>query len=251
MGPFGKKKKRKRRYPLYYKPLPTETREYKIFRKVEKRKLSWYERLVKAAGSVAKLSPDKKSREQLEKSIAFASLRITPDEVMGTFLVTVILFAVLGVALMASGIVPMIMGLVVAALGLPLGYFLFRYPNSIVKSLRIQASSQVVLAILYMVVSMRMSPNLERALRFAATNISGPLSWDLRRLLWDIELGKYYSASQALDTYIGKWKQENQEFSQALHLVRDSQRQSPDKSRVVLDQALDVILEGTKTRMKH
>ncbi len=119
------------------------------------------------------------------------------------------------------------------------------------KSYRIEASSQVVLAILYMVVSMRISPNLEQALRFSAANISGPLAWDMRKLLWDIEMGRYYSASNAITDYISKWKSENEEFAEALRLIRDSRTHTPEKAEIVLDQALDVILSGTKTRMKH
>ncbi len=102
-----------------------------------------------------------------------------------------------------------------------------------------------------MVVSMRVTPNLEQALRFSAANVSGPLAWDMRKLLWDIEMGGYYSASQAITDYIAKWKSENEEFSEALRLIRDSRTHTPEKAEIILDEALDVILNGTKTRMKH
>jgi hypothetical protein len=108
-----------------------------------------------------------------------------------------------------------------------------------------------VLAVLYMVVSMRISPNLERALRFAAANISGALAWDMRRLIWDIEMRRYYSANDALTDYIARWKPENEEFAEALRLIRDSETQVPEKGRKILDESLEVILDGTKTRMKH
>ncbi|MBI4021272.1 MAG: type II secretion system F family protein [Candidatus Aenigmarchaeota archaeon] len=238
-------------YRRYYETPNLETREYRLFRKFEKRPLSWYERTVQLAGGLVRMSPDKRSADRLKNEIAFANLRITPDQVMGTLVVSIIFFAILGVALLVSGIIPWLGGLLVTVLGLPIGYFLFKYPTSLVKAMRIQASSQVVLAVLYMVVSMRISSNLERALRFAASNISGPLAWDLRKLLWDIEVGTYYSAAYALDSYIEKWKSENEEFAEALRLIRDSQTQAAGKTRVILDEALDVILDGTKTRMKH
>jgi Flp pilus assembly protein TadB len=117
--------------------------------------------------------------------------------------------------------------------------------------MRIQASSQVVLCVLYMVVSMRISPNLENAMRFAASNISGALAWDLRRMLWDIQMQKYVSASDALSDYIAKWKSENEEFAEALRLIKDSTSQIQDRARNILDEALNVVLDGTKTRMKH
>ncbi len=73
----------------------------------------------------------------------------------------------------------------------------------------------------------------------------------MRKLLWDIEIGKYHSAKEAIDKYVEKWKSENEEFSEALRLIKDSQTQAYDKSQLLLDQSLEVILDGTKTRMKH
>lgn len=250
MGLFGKKRKR-RRYPLYYKPPRLQSREYRLFQRYQKRPLSWYERVVRGMGSSIQMGPDKKSKESLEKAIAFTNLRITPEQVMGSLIFTILIFAILGIVSLVSGILPILPGIFLTVIGLPLGFYLLRYPTNLVKVLRIKASSEQVLAILYMVVSMRISPNLERAMRFAASNVSGPLSWDLRRLLWDIELGTYYSADQAMDAYIEKWKSENEEFSESLRLIRDSTTQATIKSKEVLDTALDVILDGTKNRMKH
>jgi hypothetical protein len=51
--------------------------------------------------------------------------------------------------------------------------------------------------------------------------------------------------------YIAKWKPENEEFAEALRLIRDSRTHTPEKAEVILDESLDVILNGTKTRMKH
>jgi hypothetical protein len=63
-----------------------------------------------------------------------------------------------------------------------------------------------------MIIYMRSSPNLEGAIKFAAQNLEGPLAWDLRKLLWDIETGKYSSADAALVDYVYKWKNKNREF---------------------------------------
>ncbi len=145
----------------------------------------------------------------------------------------------------------MIVGVGMIMVGVLMGYYFFTYPKSMVKSLRVKASSQVVIAVLYMVISMRSSPNLEKALKFAAGNVSGELAWDMRRLIWDIEMRRYMSASDAMTDYIARWKPENEEFAEALRLIRDSQTHPPDRAKAVLDEALEVILSGTKTRMKH
>jgi len=275
MGLFGKKKKkpaagdefsraefrriaapyRRRVYmPPAARPV-ISSRQYRIFKQMEKRKLNWYERAARFSEKLLKVKPGERTAEELRKQIAFTGLMIRPESVMSLFVLTIIGFVMVGAAVsIASFLTPggtPIIGLGIAAIGLGLAYYFYKYPTNLVKKLRIEASSEVVLAILYMVVSMRISPNLERALRFAAANVSGALSWDMRRLIWDIEMRRYYSASQALTDYIAKWKPENEEFAEALRLIRDSETQIPEKGRRILDEALDLILEGTKTRMKH
>src|SRR3989338_2508973 len=163
----------------------------------------------------------------------------------------ILIFLILGLTMIfLSGFGSFTIPLVVIVAGVGFGYYLMKYPEGQVKLMRVRASSQVVLAVLYMVVSMRMSSNLERALKFAAANISGELSWDMRRLVWDIMMRKYNSADEALSDYIVKWKPENEEFSEALRLIRDSQYNTPERAEATLDESLDLILEGTKTRMK-
>jgi hypothetical protein len=263
-----KGKKKRRMLPVEMRKrvvLPPEggfpkisSREYRIFKKERGKSLGWYERLANLSEKFLKVNPGEKARAEIENAIGFTGLRITSSGVMSLFVSTILLFVVLGIVFMLTNVLTgalsmtmMMIGLMIIALGLLISYYLMRYPSNLVKTLRIQASSQVVLAVLYMVISMRLSPNLERALQFSASNVSGELSRDMRRLLWDIEMGKYYSAKEAMSDYIAKWKPENEEFAEALRLIRDSTTHTPEKSKGILDQSLEVILDGTKTRMKH
>lgn len=270
MGLFGKKKEKEEPEKLLFeeefkrygklsfpgavdeKQPTTTSREFRLFKKREELPFHWFERLARAAGKIFSVNPpDENTKRELENSIAFTGLRITPKDVTALVYITIMSFAIVSILLVALDIIPLMGILFISAAGVGLGYYFLKYPLNMMKSYRIEASSQVVLAILYMVVSMRVSPNLEQALRFSAANISGPLAWDMRKLLWDIEMGKFYSASNALTDYIAKWKSENEEFAEALRLVRDSRTHTPEKAEIVLDEALDVILNGTKTRMKH
>lgn len=229
-----------------------DSRDFRLFKKKDELPFTWFERLTRLSGKIISVKPpDENTKKELENSIAFTGLRIRPGDVVSLTVLTIMFFVILSIFLVAFGIMPVMGILFVSAAGVGLGYYLLKYPANLMKSFRIQASSQVVLAVLYMVVSMRVSPNLEQALRFSAANVSGPLAWDMRRLLWDIEMGKYYSASNALTDYISKWKPENEEFAEALRLIRDSRTHTSEKAEVILDQSLDVILNGTKTRMKH
>jgi hypothetical protein len=238
-------------FPDESQPVVT-SREFRLFKKKEDQPLIWFERLARIAGKIISANPpDENTKKELETSIAFTSIRVTPKDVMALVYLTMISFVIAGIFVVVLGIVPLMGVLFISMVGVGLGYYFLKYPLNLMKAYRIEASSQVVLAVLYMVVSMRVTPNLEQALRFSAANVSGPLAWDLRKLLWDIEMGGYYSASQALTDYIAKWKAENEEFAEALRLVRDSRTHTPEKAEIILNEALDVILNGTKTRMKH
>jgi len=265
MALFGGKKKEKEEKPRYDLPkgykkvmLPSgkhepvlTSREYRIFKQKERERKTWYEFLAGVASGFIKVDPDEKTREDIENAIAFTGMKITPGGPMSLFVTTLVIFVIFGAAFIVANPSTWIAGIIIISLGLALGYWLLKYPMGVLKKMRIEASSQIVLAVLYMVVSMRISPNLEGALRFAASNVSGALAWDMRRLLWDIEMRKYYSVNDALEAYIIKWKPENEEFAEALRLIRDSTKQIPERAKTELDEALNIILEGTKTRMKH
>ena len=249
MSLFGKKKKLLR--SLRLPPgVSLTSREYRLYKQFKKEKPGWYARLANGSTKFLKVNPDEGTKKSLANAIGFTELKTTPTAVMSLMVTTMVLFVILGVGVffVTSNLTYTI---VTIAIGLLVGYYFLKYPEGLVKQLRVRASSQVILAILYMVVSMRMSPNLERALRFSAANVEGELAYDLRKLLWDIELGKYTSADHALSEYIEKWKPENEEFAESLRLIRDSQAQLYGAAERTLDEALNTILEGTKVRMKH
>ncbi len=241
---FGKKEQQKQ-------PGQLSSREYKLYSQKKEEGLLLYERLSRAAGSALKATPPGGMEAELKKAIQFTGLKVTPGDTFSLTLLSFIIILLFALASAIIGLMPYLGALLLASFGLLVAYYFYRYPSNLMKEQRIQASSQVILAILYMVVSMRMSPNLEQAIRFAAANVSGPLAWDMRKLVWDIEMRRYYSAWHALDDYIARWKPENEEFAESLRLIRESTSQPPDRARQVLDESLNVVLDGSKTRMKH
>ncbi|NOX71983.1 MAG: hypothetical protein GXO64_04805 [Candidatus Micrarchaeota archaeon] len=267
MGLFGNRKKKleklreeraayyreryKQLYERYKKMEPaTLSKEFKLYKRKDRKQLTWFERICHIAGSILKVDIGGKTKDDIEAALLFVGSDATASEVMSLAVLTIIAFVIGGIMTIVVGMNPMLL-LFMSMGGVGLAYYFIIYPSNLAKEFRIKASSQVVLAVLYMVISMRISPNLERALRFSAANVSGELAWDLRRLLWSIEMGTYTSATIALTDYISKWKQDNAEFAEALRLIRDSQLEPIDRAEKMLDESLDVILDGTKTRMKH
>jgi len=109
-----------------------------------------------------------------------------------------------------------------------------------------------MLCIFYIVTYMRHTSNLERAIQFAADHLSGPLALDLKKILWNVETGKYQNVKDALDTYLDTWKETNFEFVEAFHLIESSLYEGSETRRVsLLDKSLDVILEETYEKMMH
>ena len=117
---------------------------------------------------------------------------------------------------------------------------------------RLRASNQMVLCMLYIVMYMRHTSNLEHAIKFAGLHIGPPLSLDLRKIFWDIESAKYSNVKEALDAYLETWRDHNLEFVNSFHLVESSLFEpSEDRRLQLLDKALEVILEGTYEKMLH
>ncbi|MBI1972161.1 MAG: hypothetical protein HYS53_02570 [Candidatus Aenigmarchaeota archaeon] len=229
--------------------------DYKTFKTEErgaKKKLNIYEKLCSISEKILKVEPSKSSAEQLRKEIDFTGLQCTPAGITSAAFLLPIFLVLVSVAAAAIGAVPIFIGVTMLVFSILSGVYIHGYPAKKARDFRVKASEEIVLSVVYMVISMRISPNLENAVKFVATNLTGPLALDFRKLLWDIYMRKEDSIDRALDKYISsRWKNENEEFSSALTLIRNSVDQPEKKRLVMLDEAVDVILKGTRERMGH
>jgi hypothetical protein len=229
-------------------PYPTE---YLTFLEELKQKpVTWYEKACAFSEKYIPINPDEGTRTKLITLLRAGYTNATPKGVfsfatLATIIATILLF--ISVAVFNIGTVFGIFG-ALAVIG-TFVYF-YNYPATRAKSMSVRMSADSVLAILYMIIYMRSSPNLEGAIKFAAQNLTGALAWDLRKLLWDIETGKYASADSALVEYIMKWKDKNREFSESLNLLRGSLVES-GRREMIYEETLNVILNGTRERAKH
>jgi len=233
------------------------SREYGEFlRRQAHAPLTGYERACNTLGSAASrmlpLKPWQSLEKKYQEAMAFSHLRATPQAAFSlavlSFLLILLVPVVVGLvfAKVTAGLV--VLSAVFAAIAF---YYLYDYPVHYSIVFRIKASSEMVLAVLYMSISMRISANIENAVKFAARNLKGPLAADLRQLIWDVYMRKYNSMSDALDVFITKWKVENREFTEAIYLIKTSMSESTARRNSVLDEAVRVVLDGTRERMKH
>ncbi|MCC7574682.1 hypothetical protein KO361_03770 [Candidatus Woesearchaeota archaeon] len=223
--------------------------------------LSLYEKVCNFGEKILPIKPDKNDIPKIQDAIKTSHLNITPSGTMSFAAVgsisVVLAFIVLGymVPLVLSGGKTIDMYFFVF-FGLMAGLALFvpmtKLPFIIAKSWRMKASNQMVLSIFYVVTYMRHTPNLELAINFAGEHLAPPLSLDFKKIIWDIETGKFDNVNQSLDSYLDGWQKHNPEFVESIHLIQGSLFESSETRRIsALDKSLSVILDETFEKMLH
>jgi hypothetical protein len=247
--PYNQDNNSKRGYSRKYK-------EYMEEEEKERRK-SKYEKLCYKMASIFHLDADDSIKSKLNPSLNLLRWDVTPGMVLSAT-AGVGLFSLMGWAflfmfnLLLGPIIPTSL-MLISIIG-PVGATIYTFYKPIfeAKNKVIEASGEMILSILYMVVYMRQNPNLEGAVRFAALNLEGPISKDLKGVLWDLEVGKYNSIEASLQNWSKNWKDFNQDFLESLDLIQSAMNEPGDDRRdKMLKDAIDNILDGTKEKMKH
>ncbi len=238
--------------------LKSFSKEYLKFREeVLSTQRTRYENWCNACENIIKLKPSDKLLPALEESIKTAHLNINPSGAVSFAAIIsllTILFA-LGLSIIfyfVSDSFPIITLLVLLILALVSLVYLNRMPIYIATRWRLKASNQMVLCVLYVVIYMKHTSNLEYAIKFAAEHLDVPMSLDLRKVFWDIEVGKYSNIKESLDAYLETWRHHNLEFVTSFHLIESSLYEPTESRRTdLLEKSLNVILEGTYEKMLH
>lgn len=235
------------------------SRRYKEYKEeeIESGRKSQYERICYRMASLFQLSADESIQNKLNPSLNLLRMQLTPGMVLsGAIGVGFFSLIVWGffftVNLILGSIIPI--SLMIIALTAPIGaaVYMFYKPLFDAKNKVIRSSGEMILAILYMVVYMRSSPNLEGAVRFAALNLNGPVSRDLKEVMWDLEIGKFNTIGESLQNYTENWKDFNQDFLESLNLLQAAMNESnEDRREKMLQDSIDNILDGTQEKMKH
>lgn len=135
---------------------------------------------------------------------------------------------------------------------IPLGvlYYLSEYVKIRAKLMKISSLGDIPEILSYVVMSMKLVPNLEHAVLFAARNSERPLAKDLKKLIWDLNLRIYSSMDDALLSFADLWGRNSEYFKRSLHLIKSSTAEPDEAQRIItLNRALDISLEGTENLM--
>jgi len=229
---------------------------YEKFRKSMSPKFSRYERWCKSLGNLFHIKLAEKDRIGIEKEIETAHLDLTASEVMVFSIISLFLVLIGGIFLLVAGWLifggrfPFFFAFLVVIFSMFLFYYTYNIPKRLALEWRLKASSQMVPAILYIVIYMKQSSNFEKAIQFAAEHLEEPLSLDFKKVFYDVEIGRYSSIKESVDHYLETWRESSIEFIEAFHLIESSLYEPSEDRRIqTLEKALQVILDGVYDKM--
>ncbi len=143
-----------------------------------------------------------------------------------------------------------LMGIVLVAVPVVVMNLVANYPKTYARNMQISSLGDIPEILSYLVMYLKLVPNLENSLKFTAKESSTTLAFDLRKLLWDMEIRVYHGIDDAIIIFATRWGRWSEYFKRSLHLIRSSIQEKNEASRIItLDRALDVSLEGTKDTM--
>lgn len=232
---------------------PVTTQEYQSFKEQYMPKhLSIYEKVCNISEKIMKVTPDRQKIPDYEEALRICHLNTTPGGIASFAILFPLAFGLLGALISFVFFESLFFTIFFLIISIALMPILQRLPFTLANSWRMKASNQMVICIFYVVMYMRHTSNLERAIEFASKHLEPPLSVDLRKVLWDVETEKYSTVKESLDEYLQTWKKWNTEFIEAFHLIESSLYESSEERRVsMLDKSLSVILDETYEKMLH
>ncbi|MFH1294640.1 MAG: hypothetical protein ABIH90_01720, partial [Candidatus Aenigmatarchaeota archaeon] len=207
-------------------------------------------KLCRASDKVLRLRAPEGMRGKLDKALLILDMNVTPDQVFSFSVLTLFisLIAVMPLLLFAG----LEMQLVFIAIPFLLFYYFFSYPAVLAEITKIQASDESVKVILYMVIYLRLNPNMEGALKFAARHCTGPFGRDMRKILWDLEMGKFRRLDEGFTSKMKKWIEWDKDFLEAFQMLMNlSIVVAEQKRHDALEGALEMILDRTYVKMKE
>ncbi|MEM2954632.1 MAG: hypothetical protein QW625_01610 [Candidatus Nanoarchaeia archaeon] len=235
---------------LTEKPSVSYSEAYRIFRE-EQLPLSHtlFENLCNRAEKLIKLKLKQSEIDAMQPFLEMAHIYVTPYGVYALAALSTIF------GILVSFVIGLLLGNFLIIIGGMLGsvslFFLIpTFPKQMFLSWRAKASDQIILAVLYMIIYMEHTPNLELATWFAAKHLSPPLSLDFIKILWDVETKKFSSLTAALENYIETWRGWDDAFIDSIHVLETSLVAATKEERLkILEKAEEIILDGTYDKM--
>jgi len=234
------------------------SQEYTKFKEEMAPEISRYERWCKSLGSVVRLNVAEKDSKEIGRQLdiahidleAWQPLTLAVMSFLGVFFMGLLISVAIVFIKGSFAAFPFLFFILSIVFSVFVFYYMKAYPARLANKWRLKASSQMVPAILYVVVYMRHTSNLERAIAFASEHLQFPLALDFKKVFYNVQIGKFSTIKESLDDYLETWRDYSIEFIEAFHLIESSLFE-PDNARriVTLEKSLKVVLDGVYDKM--
>jgi hypothetical protein len=234
------------------------SQEYTRFKEEMAPELSKYERWCRSLGNIIKLNIAEKDKTAIKRQLEIAHLDVEPSQALtlsvmafvGVFLIGLLVSVAVMLINETIESFPFLFFILMVVFSVFLFYFVNGYPARLANKWRLKASSQMVPAILYVVVYMRHTPNLEKAIGFASEHLQYPLALDFKKVFYDVEIGRFSTIKDSLDNYLETWRDYSIEFIESFHLIESSLFEPDNLRRItILEKSLQVVLDGVYEKM--
>ncbi len=153
------------------------------------------------------------------------------------------------------GLEPMMILLAAAGSGIaaPMIAFmmLINYPENLARSMEMEAFGSAPEVVNYIVMSMELSPSLDRAILFAAENGDGAMADEMKSLVWKVQSRKFATIEEALMDYANELEGANEELRSSIYNILSASKETDkEKMRASLRRASDSVLVGTRQRVE-
>ena len=213
-------------------------------------KLSLYEKLCKITVKFIRIDLGKKMYKKMEEDILISGLRITPEEISSLVITTMFAFLVAFLPFMIF--IQSTEKYFIPISGLVLSYYFLTYPRYAATVTKIRGGDESIKALLYILIYLRLNPDFLGSVRFASAKCFGPIGYDLKKVMWDVETGKFTNIDDALLTYGHKWRLFDESFVKALDMLKGIRfMKSEQKRDALLRKALNFVLDSTYQNMKN
>ncbi len=234
------------------------------------KEVHWFVKLCRRVyATVPSLGVGEKFSVQNQNAIEFLSWDLKPEELGATYkatllvgvfiafaIATIIFFSPLINVLASFAGDPFLAAMYVffplAFLAVYATYLVQSFPISEARTEQVRSLTYVPEILGYMIMSMKLSPNLEKAIEFAAEHGRGKISQDFSDVLWEVQIGMHSSVSEGLDKLAYRWGKFSEEFKKALMRIRASVIEPTEAKRfLLLDKTMDEVLESIKLKMEQ
>ena len=203
------------------------SKDYMQFKEEMLPYISRYKNWADSLGNFIKIRLSQKESSKIQRSLDIAHLDVTPSQSAALALIAMFLTLFLTLILtLTISLLGNSFPLMLTFLGFVLCGFVYFYvysmPSRLANIWRLKASSQMIPAVLYIVIYMKHTSNLERAVQFASQHLDTPLALDFKKVLYNVETSKYQTVKQSLDSYLETWRDYSPEFIESFHLIESS-----------------------------